>query len=343
MHHAIQAAAPGTALFPGRRPLAIPPAWPPTLVVVVDTEEEFDWHAPPDPANRSVRNIQCLPALQAVFERHGVAPAYLVDHPVATCADAVAILRPWAVQARCEIGTHLHPWVNPPAEEPISTWHAYACNLPPDLEQRKIAALTQAIQEAFGLQPRIFKAGAYGIGRHTPGFLASLGYRVDSSIVPHTSFAATGGPDFFAWSPQPFRTAEGIVELPLTVGFAGPLAGAGPRLYPHLRSRLGLMTHAPGILARLRLLERLRLTPEDHSLADMLRLVRAALARGERLFMLTLHSSSMLPGATGYVRTEGERDQFLRRIDGFLRAFLQAGGRTSTVSDAAAALSVSDP
>ena len=325
-------------LFPGHRRLAIPPGWPPTLLVVVDTEEEFNWHEPPDPESRSVRNIQCLPALQAVFDRHGVIPAYLVDHPVATCPDAVALLRSWAEHARCEIGAHLHPWVNPPAEEPVSPWHAYACNLPPGLEYRKLACLTQTIQDAFGLQPRIFRAGAYGIGPHTPGFLARLGYQVDSSVVPHSSFAATGGRDFSAYGPHPFQMTEGIVELPLTAGFAGSLSHVGPSLDPYLRCPVGTALHVAGIFARLRLLERLRLTPEDHSLADMIRLARAALARGQRLLMLTLHSSSMLPGATDYVRTEHDRTRFLARIDGFLRFFLQAGGHTATVSATAAAL-----
>lgn len=322
-------------MFPGHRVLAIPPAWPPTLLVVVDTEEEFDWRAPPDPESRSVRNVQSLPQLQAVFERHGVVPAYLVDHPVATTPDAVAVLRPWADAGRCEIGAHLHPWVNPPVEERIDAWNAYACNLPPDLEQRKLARLTDAVGTAFGRQPRIFKAGAYGIGPHTPGFLAELGYHVDSSVVPFTSFSAFGGPDFGAWSGQPFQTTEGIVEIPLTAGFAGRLSRAGPRVYPRLHHPLGAAMHLPGILARLRLLERLRLTPEGHTLPDMVRLARAALARNERIFMLTMHSSSMLPGATDYVATPDERDAFLARLDAFFRFFHQAGGQSRTVSSVA--------
>ena len=48
------------------------------------------------------------------------------------------------------------------------------------------------------------------------------------------------------------------------------------------------------------LVERLRLTPEGLTLADMKRQTRAALARGERYFMLTYHSSTLLPGVTPY-------------------------------------------
>ena len=336
-------AEPRHSLFPGSRMLDVPSAWPPTLLVVVDTEEEFDWRAPPHPAQRSVRNVQHLPRLQAVFDRHGIVPAYLVDHPVAATPDAVAVLRPWVDAGRCEVGAHLHPWVNPPVEEPVDAWHAFACNLPPDLERRKLAHLTDTIRDAFGLHPRIFKAGAYGISRHTPGFLAALGYRVDSSVVPFTSFRAIGGPDFGAWGGQPFQTAEGIVEIPLTAGFAGRLSQAGRRVYPHLHHPLGAAVHLPGILARLRLLERLRLTPEGHALSDMVRLARAAFARNERVFMLTLHSSSLLPGATEYVATAEARDAFLARLDAFIRFFLGAGGRTRTVSSLAADLLAAHP
>lgn len=330
---------PSSRLFPDRRLLSVPKDWPPTLLVVIDTEEEFDWAAPPDPGRRSVTNVQHLPLLQAVFDRAGLVPAYLVDHPIATTPEALAILRPWADGGRCEIGAHLHPWVNPPVEETIDYWHAFACNLPPELERRKLETLTDAIQDSFGAAPTIFKAGGYGIGRHTTGFLAGLGYKVDSSIVPYTDFSALGGPDFGAWTGRPFLTKEGIVEIPLSVHFAGGLAGHGPRLFPVLQRPAGQRLRLPGIAARLTLLERLRLSPEGHSLDDMKRLTKAGLAGGEQLFMMTLHSSSLLPGSTSYVRTIDERSAFLQRIEDYIHFFLdKVGGRTGVVSEAAAAL-----
>ena len=319
--------------------LEIPADWPPTLLVVVDTEEEFDWSAPPNPENRSVSNVQSLPMLQAIFERHGVVPAYVVDHPVAGSPEAVSVLKRYADAGACEIGAHLHPWVTPPVEEILDAWHAFAGNLPPDLERRKLETLTTVIRDAFGHSPQIFKAGAYGIGTHTARALADLGYRVDSSVVPFTNFTAMGGPNFEDWTSQPFETTEGIVELPLSTGFAGQFSAWGQRVFPALLAPLGRALHLPGIAARLALMERLRLSPEGHSLLDMVRLTRASLARGERLFMMTLHSSSLLPGATAYVGTEAERDAFLSRIDDYLRYFHQTlGGRSGTVSGIAASL-----
>ncbi len=326
-------------LFAGRRLLSVPADWPPTLLVVIDTEEEFDWRALPNPASRSVTNIQAVPLLQAVFDRFAVEPAYLVDHPVAAAPDAVAVLRTIAQSGRCEIGAHLHPWVTPPVEETISARHAFACNLPPSLERRKLHTLTAAITAAFGTPPIIFKAGSYGIGPQTAGFLAELGYKVDSSLVPFTNFTRHGGPNFQEWTCQPFETIEGIVELPLSAGFAGRFSAAGQRLFPKLERPVGRRLHLPGVAARLALLERLRLSPEGHTLTEMVRLTAAARARGQQLFMLTLHSSALLPGATSYVRTPAERDAFLKRIEDYLRYFHETiGGRSSRVSAIAATL-----
>ena len=323
-------------------PLAVPPG-PPVLMVVIDTEEEFDWSAPPNPAARAVTNVSHIPLLQAVFDRHGVRPAYLVDHPVAVDEAAVRVLRGIADAGRGEVGAHLHPWVTPPVEETMETRNAFGCNLPPGLERRKLVTLTDAIAASFGARPCIFKAGGYGLGANTLTVLAELGYKVDSSVVPFTDFSSLDGPNFQDMTSDPFLTRGGLVELPLTAGFAGHLSPLGRRVFPSLHRPLARALHLPGIAARLALLERLRLTPEGHTLQDMVRLTAAARARGQRLFMLALHSSSLLPGATVYVRTGPERDAFLARIDAYLAYFRDTvGGRFGAVSDVAAALASGD-
>ncbi len=330
--------------FAVQRQLVVPESWPPTLVVVVDTEEEFDWTAPFDPASTTVANIACQPLAQRIFDAHGVVPTYVVDYPVAATPEAAAVLRGIAEAGRCEIGAHLHPWVTPPWDSqlpggPVDARHSYPGNLPPALERAKLAALTQAIEAGFGRRPVVYKAGRYGVGPATAGILDALGYRVDVSVVPHTDFSADGGPDFIALPDGPFRFAPGLIELPLSVHFVGALAGAGRLVYPWLTSRSVRRLRLPGIAARLGLLERLRLTPEGHRLDDMQRQTRAALARGARLFMLTYHSSSLLPGATGYVRDAAGRDRFLATLDAYCGDFLGTlGGRASTVTAVAAEL-----
>jgi len=316
-----------------------PASWPPTLVVVIDTEEEFDWGAPFDPTSTSVANIGFQPMAQEIFDRHGVVPTYVVDYPVASTTAASSVLRGFAAAGRCEIGAHLHPWVNPPAGELLHVRYSYPGNLPPSLERQKLQVLTETITAAFGREPLVYKAGRYGIGAATPGILHELGYTVDASVVPHTDFSADGGPDFRDAPADPFMIDGQICELPLSVHFVGRLARYGPRLFPRLSGSTARRMRLIGCFSRLGLLSRLRLSPEGHSLADLIRQTRSAIAAGTRLFMLTYHSSSLLPGATQYVRTAADQRDFLGTLDGYLRFFVaELGGRPDTVARVATAL-----
>jgi hypothetical protein len=90
--------------------------------------------------------------------------------------------------------------------------------------------------------------------------------------------------------------------------------------------------HLPGILARTGAVERLFLSPEGHAFEDMRRLTLALRDRGVRTFTLSLHSPSVLPGCTPYVRTEADRVEFLdtcRRYFQFFRDELGGRPRTS--------------
>ena len=322
-----------------KRVVTPPASWLPTLIVIVDTEEEFDWNAPFDHACTSVSNIDLQLGAQRVFDRYGLVPTYVIDYPVATTSSSVNILRALAKEGQCEIGAHLHPWVNPPFEGPVDKQHSYPGNLPPDLERRKLASLTQAIASNFGQAPILYKAGRYGLGPATANSLRFLGYRIDCSVVPHTDFSADGGPDYTSYVAVPFEVVDGLIELPLSVHAVGHLAGYAPKLFRYLGGPLARRLKLAGLSARLGLLERLRLSPEGHTLADMIRQTRAALKAGTKIFMLTYHSSSLKPGATAYARNEGERDQLLARLEGYIAFFVnELGGRTDTASRIAAAL-----
>jgi hypothetical protein len=320
--------------FPVHERLQPPANRGPTLVVVVDTEEEFDWNAPFNPASTSVENIACQHLAQDAFDRHGVVPTYVVDYPVASTPASVAILKGFLDSGRCEIGAHLHPWVNPPAEEEISTFHSYACNLPAGLMRRKLEVLGRAIERGFGRRPTIYKAGRYGVGPDTPPILRDLGYHADTSVVPHTDFRADGGPDFRGLPDQPFLAADGLLEVPLSVGFAGWAARAGSRAYGWLER--GRIFRLPGIAARLGALERLRLSPEGHALDDMIRQTAAGLAAGQRYFVLTYHSSSLMPGGSPYSRTVQIRDELLHTLTAYLQHFKSLPGAATATIEAMA-------
>jgi hypothetical protein len=267
------------------------------------------------------------------MDRHGVVPTYVIDFPVVNTPEAVSILRSIADDGRCEIGAHLHPWVSPPIEEEVNIYNSFPGNLPPALEREKLARLTARIEHAFGQRPTIYKAGRYGLGPATFETLQELGFQVDASVVPHTDFSAYGGPDFTGFPAGPFWAGSNLIALPLSVHFAGAVAALGPKLYSTLSNGLSVRLRLLGIAASLGLLERLRLSPEGHTLAEMKRQTHLALARGERYFMLTYHSATLLPGATAYAPSAIERDALLNVLEGYLDFFMgECGGVCRRVS-----------
>src|SRR6185503_6380530 len=123
---------------------------PPILLVVVDTEEEYDWSAPFDRRNTSVEHMRTIGELQRLFDEAAIVPTYVVDHPIATQATSIEPLRRFRDDGRCEIGAHLHPWVSPPFDEEVNARNSYPGNLPRVLERAKIASLAGAIEKSFG-------------------------------------------------------------------------------------------------------------------------------------------------------------------------------------------------
>lgn len=307
----------------------------PRLVVFVDAEEEFRWHTYSSAAV-SVQNIAQQYLAQDVLSEFGVRPTYLVDYPVAGQAEGYQPLRALLDEGRCAIGAQLHPWVNPPIEEEITPRNTYAGNLPAILERAKIERLTATITQAFGIRPVVFKAGRYGAGPNTAAALLATGYRVDASVMPLTNFSADGGPDYSEAPSAPYWLDKDrrLLEIPTTVGLTGLFSGIGARGAQALFSPRSTALRIPGALARFGLLERIRLSPEGFSLDEAKRLTLAQFRRGQRLFVLSYHSSSLLPGGAPYVSTQSDLTRFLNWLDGYLRFFMgPLSGKAATAAD----------
>jgi hypothetical protein len=324
-------------------PAALAAGERPVLLVVVDTEEEFAWDRPFDRASTGTTSIAGQPLMhERVFDKFGIVPTYVCDYPVATTAASVAVLRRLMEEGRCEIGTHLHPWVSPPHQEQVTTFNSYAGNLAPELEYEKLRVLTAAISENFGRAPATFKAGRYGLGAQTAESIAALGYTIDASVVPYTAFTDDGGPDFRSYREHPYWFKAGgreLLELPATTGYAGWLRTLGPQLREMAQAPLGRSLRMGGILARSRAVERIRLTPEGASSADMRRLSSALHAGGCQVFSLTYHSPSMVAGHTPYVRSAEELERFIGTVHDYCAWFRdELGGQFMGLSQLKTAL-----
>jgi hypothetical protein len=93
------------------------------------------------------------------------------------------------------------------------------------------------------------------------------------------------------------------------------------------------------MLARSRALERVRLSPEVASGAEMRRVTGALLAGGCQVFSLTYHSPSMIPGHTPYVRTEADLERLIATVHDYCVWFRDdVGGEFMSLSQLRRAL-----
>lgn len=304
----------------------------PQLIVVIDTEEEFDWSKDFSRSNTSVKAMRHIERVQGLFDRFGITPVYVVDYPIVSETDGYALLQEIHSSGRCIIGAHLHPWVNPPYEEEVSRHNSFPGNLSPRLEAAKLARLRERIGERFGVAPVVYKAGRYGVGPCTAQILLDQGFEVDLSVCPFMDYSCEGGPDFSGYSYVPHWISRGrLLEIPLTVGFSGVLRKWGPTIH-HLASAKMLAPCRPiGILARLGLVNKVWLSPEGFLSDEHIRLTQDLFADGLRVFSFAFHSPSVAPGHTPYVSSQRDLDKFLARCEQYFEFFLgKLGGCPTT-------------
>jgi hypothetical protein len=321
-----------------RVPAPLPASERPRLLVVIDTEEEFDWEADPafDRANTSIEAMRDAYRAQNVFEELGIVPTWAIDFPIASQPIGSERLREWQASGKALVGAHLHPWVSPPHEEEVNARNSYPGNLPAQLERAKLAELTREIEERFGRRPTVYKAGRYGFGPNTAATLVELGYTVDLSACPAFDHSADGGPDYSTLGPEPYWFGPGraLLGIPTTgafVGWMASLAGKGaPGLHRAVHRPPFLQARVPGILSRARALERLMLSPEGHGGVHLRRLTRALLDRGVRTFTFSFHSPSLRPGCTPYIRDTRQLVEFLATCREYFSWFLSELGGVAT-------------
>ena len=306
------------------------------LFITIDTEED-NWGE--YVSRPSVENIYRIPRLQEIFDRHSAVPTYLVNYPVASDAKAVRILNDIRKRGGCEIGSHLHPWNTPPLEEEGIPRNYFMHNLPVGLIRRKMETLQGTIRKNFGVEPVSFRAGRWGFGPGVASVIRSMGYRVDTSMTPFCEWDEyEGGAVFglknnrmFYFNENEFtpprgrgrrRTAEGgayLLQVPPTMGFLQPYFVLADLMRNMARRAFFSRLRAPGILEKLRLMNYRWLSPENTHVGDMIRLSRRVLGKGHPFLNMFFHSTSLGPGKSPFIKTEGDVDEMLGRIDAYLQ------------------------
>ena len=221
---------------------------------------------------------------------------------------------------------HIHPWNTPPLNgETLTTDLSYIHNLPPDLVVDKLENVYRKFAEC-GLRPRSFRGGRYSSGPEVQKYLQGKGFVADASVLPFTSWAESGAPDYRQRDLAPRRIGRlaaagaALWEIPLTLGFT-----RGP--YQFWRRMFELVERSPlrygrmiGIADRLNLVRRVWLNFEDPLGNHMIQFLHKLRRLDLPYVCFTVHSSSLQVGANGsYTRSADERERLFRRVDQVLR------------------------
>lgn len=300
----------------------------PRFCVAVDAEEDFDWTKPVPGTNHSTACMRNVGLARSLFRAYGVVPVYLLTYPVLGDREATLLLERQIERGECEVGLQLHPWATPPFDRSQEAEVSYFGGLSGDHEERKLVTLVNAFRHRFGFQPRIYRAGRYGVSRNTARLLEEYGFDIDTSVAPRTTFTAEGGPDFTEYEADPFwfGVRRRILELPLcrsVVGWGGSLA---PGIYRVSTTPRIQRARIAGALARSQWAERITLSPEGNDFRAMQRLVRRLAGKGQRIFVISFHSSSLLVGSNPYVRCRADLHAFYDRLSAILHFLMVRQG-----------------
>jgi hypothetical protein len=293
-------------------------------VVTIDTEED-NWTVT-DPEKITLRNIEQIPRMQEIFDDYGIVPTYMISYPVANNPKCRDIIKEIYISGRCDIGVHCHPWNTPPFLENRTDINSMFCNLSGELQRKKIKSLRGKFIESFDMEPKTFRCGRWGFNSAVGRNLLQAGFQIDSSITAFTDWRGSHGPDFSACRPSPFHfTFNGnlpgsgrLLEIPASIGYLQKNDLLVNSLY-HRLVKVGWKGRSfATVAARLKIINRLTLSPETTGSEDMIRLAEVLITKGARVLNAFFHSSSLLPGCSPFVRDKEALLFFMERLSGYL-------------------------
>lgn len=311
----------------------------PFYTLTVDTEEEWDWADGYTTDPTKVSNIRGLQRFQRECESHGAKVTYFVNYAVMSDPESVEIIKELGRSENCEIGLHYHPWNTPPLskQRQVSVRESYLANLDWDIAKQKIDSILDLFAKA-GIQPKSFRGGRYSTSLQIQEYLFSRGIESDCSIFPYCKWEDEGSPDYSKRGYSLVRktfgsSSKGFWELPLTRGFTSGNWDRMSKLFNLLESKPWKYLRLIGLMQRTGLCERVWLNFEEELGAKNLLLLPAIYKRKAPI-NFTLHSSSLIAGASVYVKD----DEALETLYRNLRATLQklksdAVYHSSTVSE----------
>jgi hypothetical protein len=288
------------------------------FVLSIDTEEEWDWSGPFPQQVANVQNINKLPAFNTLCESLGIRPTYFVDYAVADNDNAVQKMLTFTANGNCEIGAHLHPWCNPPYFGEVGEAESHVVNLPVEQVSQKLDALMASLETSFGVKPKSFRTGRWGIDQNVIELLVKRGITIDSSVYPfyeNEYFSCTDASNLPYWpdlnNPLQKGSQKTLYELPVTVGFNRRNFELANKIHTAFAKPPLSWTRFNGLAWHTNLLRKTYLCPELSSTQDMLTLCDTYISKGYPVLHMYMHSSCLLMNQNGLLGNEHNPFDFI--------------------------------
>jgi hypothetical protein len=281
------------------------------LTITIDVEPDCSptWHYS-NPLTFDGVKIGIREKLQPLFNRYGFPPTYLINNVVLENKESAKILS--SLEGDFELGTHLHSEFI----EPEKRFSNYAgvkaqvnqCDFSPEIERAKLKNITDLFIQCFNRRPLSFRAGRFSACNNTIRCLRDLGYRVDTSVVPHITWTDNtqhGPEDYSQALDQPYFVEESLI-------------------HPINHSQILEVPVSIKPIKRFLRPERIYwLRPHFSDYNQLVTLTKTFIRNNRRkpitVLNMMFHNVEVLPGKSRRCQTEEECREYLLVLDAYLR------------------------
>ncbi|WP_428946383.1 deacetylase [Pantoea sp. FN060301] len=298
----------------------------PAFLITIDTEGDNLWR------NRSgevtTRNASYLARFQQLCEKYGFKPTWLTNYEMAIDPVYIDFARDVIARQTGEVGMHLHAWNSPPAYDLTGDdwrFQPYLIEYPREEMHKKIAFMTQLLEETFDTKMLSHRAGRWAFNEEYARLLIEFGYRVDCSVTPRVNWTFAPG------APQG-NGGSNYTHFPRHAYYLDPEAISRPGNSTLLEVPMSIQYKHSGLMNGLKQgYDRLRgkqrspsvhwLRPAGGNVQQMIGVAEKTLAEGADYVEFMLHSSEFMPDGSPTFKDEADIERLyddLEQLFGWL-------------------------
>ncbi|MDR0807212.1 MAG: polysaccharide deacetylase family protein [Enterobacteriaceae bacterium] len=291
----------------------------PAFLISIDTEGDNLWVNTKD---ISTQNANFLGRFQQLCEKYGFKPTYLTNYEMAMSPDYVSFAKDVIARNQGEVGMHLHAWNSPPLHaltDDDDRYQPYLIEYPVDVMRQKIAAMTDLLEETFGVKMVSHRAGRWAFNEQYAHLLNEFGYLVDCSVTPYVDWSgvkgnpeANGGSNYRYFPDHAYfmdlndiskAGDSNLLQIPMSTRLKyGTLHNSFKQFYDGIRGK-----KRPPSTRWLR--------PKGNNFEEMKHVAQQCLNEGKNYVEFMLHSSEFMPSGSPTFKDETSIEQLYRDLD----------------------------